>query len=65
MKRSEMIMDLATELIYCDSSINYAKAKEIAGKMLSRAEENGMKAPHVMIPGKWQTPNDNCKWEDE
>lgn len=42
-----MIMDLATELICCTPNIDYKEAKEIASKMLNRAEENGMLPPEI------------------
>jgi hypothetical protein len=56
-----MIMDLATELICCTPNIDYKEAKEIASKMLNRAEENGM-----LPPENWYTDiHYNNEWEDE
>ena len=61
MKRSKMlfIMKKCLEITRGDDDSGIVRL------MLSVMEEEGMKPPHVTIPGKWQSPGDNCIWEEE
>lgn len=45
MKRSEMIWDIASEIILADTSINYKLAQEIAENILDMQESVGMLPP--------------------
>ena len=67
MKRSEMIWELATELILFDTGINYDKAQEIAEHLLYRAEKAGMLPPTKphKIPHAYSRFVKHCKWENE
>lgn len=71
MRRSDMIKDLASELILAwldvyetpESLPGFGKAQELADRILSRAEKEGMLPPMLLIPEyAFQAPNE---WEPE
>lgn len=70
MKRSEMVkLMIETQLNPPEDIKNIndggAQLIRLMEHMLTKMEKAGMKPPHVRIPGVWQTPNDNCVWEEE
>ena len=72
MKRSEMILNIATDLIMNSINIDYKLAQELAEDMLSSAEKNGMLPPVTLVENGIdfdKVDNIACslenKWEEE
>ena len=64
MKKSQMIMELATEIVLYDHQIDYGAAKDLAITVLQKAEELGMLPPTIKIKFGTVDYNDNA-WEKE
>ena len=72
MKRSEMIEDIASELVHEHTGfISWDKAQELAETVLTRIEDSGMKPPNWLSiknndkPLKERTKIIYGKWEKE
>ena len=69
MKRSEMIKDIATEIILFDHKIDFSKAQLLGDMILTRIEKEGMLPPFYKkfdrSLGESKTLIKNYKWEQE
>lgn len=69
MKRNDMILNMASEIVMFDHSITFDKAQDMAGAILDRQEKEGILPPSYNKPNEVffdvTTFNKVNEWEKE
>ncbi len=65
MKRSEIIQDIATEIIIFDHKIDFSKAQLLGDMILTRIEKEGMLPPYLTKDRRYPDTLNQHNWEFE